>query len=308
VKTEIDYTQVGKNKVEIDKLHAEVAELRSRLRRWIGSLGGLLGIVTAAVSVIVTSEHWSRISRDTATATTQLAADRTTLNADRAKLDAERAKFDADRAKVDLAEATEKKGKAEKQEQQANDRVKEAEKHFADLQSQAGAAEAALEEKGKQLKTKTDELNRVQSETAKLAASLRSQPGAHREAVTATALADSTRNLIDSEHRRLVEDNSRARLFFFVLDPEQRENAWKLEAPLRKADFYIGNVIVFGGKREETPVLRYFRDADKKEAEKLKDTLVSLGLKETRVSRVNDPESAGTGRKFQIWVRKENLQ
>jgi chromosome segregation ATPase len=298
---EIDYTPEGRNKIEIDKLHAEVVELRSRLRRWIGSLGGVVGILTAAVSVIVTSQQLSRKSQETATEKNQLAADRRVLSADRAK-------FDADRAKVDLAEATAKKADAEKQEERAEARVKEADKHFAEVQSQAGAAESKLAETDRQFKIKTDELNRLQNGTAKLAESLKNQPGAQRQAADAMALVDSTRNLIESEHRRLVEDNSRARLFFFVLNGQQRETAWKLEPALRAADFYIGNVIVFSGKRDETPALRYFRDADKAEAEKLRSTLVRLGLEKIHLSRVNDPDSAGTGRKFQIWVTKEDLQ
>jgi hypothetical protein len=295
-----DYTPEGKNKVEIDKLYAEVAELRSRVRRWIGSLGGLLGIVTAAVSVIVTSQQWSRAANETAMEKNQLAAERSSLTADRAK-------FDADRAKIDLEKATAKKEAAETQERETNNRVKEAEVHFVDLQSQAGAAQAALAEKVAQLDTKSSELEKLQNAIDALATSLKRQPATQREAETALAVSNSTRNLIASEHRKLVEDNSKPRLFFFVLNSLQRENAWKLEPKLLSSGFYIGNVIVFGGKRDETPALRYFRDADKAEAEKLRDTLISLGLEKVHLSRVNDPDSAGTGRKFQIWVRKEDF-
>lgn len=301
VNEEIDYTRKGRNKIEIDKLHVEVAEMRSRFRRWIGSLGGLLGIATAAVSVIVTSQQWDRASRETNLAKTQLAT--------------ERAKFDADRANVDRANA-------EKIELQTKERITAMMKEVDIAEGHKTAAEAAAANSlaveaqaradrdavAKELSDRKGELETVQTKLAALAKSLKDQPGASEGAAAATALATSTRNLISKEHSRLVEDSSRARLFFFVLDSQQRENAWKLEASLRGAGFYIGNVIVFGGKRDETPALRYFRDVDQQEAEKLRDTLASLGLEKTHLSRVNDPDSAGTGRKFQIWVRKEDFR
>ena len=55
-------------------------------------------------------------------------------------------------------------------------------------------------------------------------------------------------------------------------------------------------------------MLRYFRDQDREEAEKLKGVLAAQGLEQIRVSRVNDPDSAGSGRKYQLWVRKEDLR
>lgn len=60
----LDYTPEQKNRLEIEKLYAEVIDLRSWVRRWLGTLGGLLGIITAAVSVIVTSNQWSRSTRE----------------------------------------------------------------------------------------------------------------------------------------------------------------------------------------------------------------------------------------------------
>jgi GH24 family phage-related lysozyme (muramidase) len=60
----LDYTPEQKSRLEIEKLYAEVVDLRSWVRRWLGTLGGLLGIVTAAASVIVTSTQWSRSTRE----------------------------------------------------------------------------------------------------------------------------------------------------------------------------------------------------------------------------------------------------
>jgi gas vesicle protein/GH24 family phage-related lysozyme (muramidase) len=60
----LDYTPEQKNRLEIEKLYAEVIDLRSWVRRWLGTLGGLLGIITAAVSVIVTTNQWSRSTRE----------------------------------------------------------------------------------------------------------------------------------------------------------------------------------------------------------------------------------------------------
>jgi GH24 family phage-related lysozyme (muramidase) len=61
---DLEYTPEQKSRLEIEKLYAEVVDLRSWVRRWLGTLGGLLGIVTAAASVVVTSTQWSRSTRE----------------------------------------------------------------------------------------------------------------------------------------------------------------------------------------------------------------------------------------------------
>jgi len=61
---DLEYTPEQKNRLEIEKLSAEVADLRSWVRRWLGSLGGLLGIVTALVSVIVATHQMSRSAQE----------------------------------------------------------------------------------------------------------------------------------------------------------------------------------------------------------------------------------------------------
>lgn len=60
----LEYTPEQRNRLEIEKLYAEVVDLKSWVRRWLGTLGGLLGIVTAAASVVVTSTQWSRSTRE----------------------------------------------------------------------------------------------------------------------------------------------------------------------------------------------------------------------------------------------------
>lgn len=271
---DIDYSPEGKNRIEIIKLHAEVADLRSHVRRWVGSIGGILGVVTAAVAIVVASNQLTESAGKTALAEKKLAAER-------AKFEADRGKFDADRAKVDLAEANLKRAEAEKKEKEANERVREAEKTFEELQSKAGAAKSES--------ARFEEL-RSQAETAR------------------SESEDFAGYLLRRLFERAAQDDRTARLFVFVLDSVQKENAKKLESPLKKSGFSLGNVIIFTGKREETPVLRYFRDVDRVEAEKLKNVLTGLGVEQIRVSRVNDPDSAGKGRKYQLWVRKENLR
>jgi len=61
---DFEYTPEQRSRLEIEKLYAEVVDLRSWVRRWLGTLGGLLGIVTAAASVVVTSTQWSRSTRE----------------------------------------------------------------------------------------------------------------------------------------------------------------------------------------------------------------------------------------------------
>ncbi len=311
----IDYSNEGRNKIEIDKLHAEVAEMRSRFRRWIGSLGGLLGIMTAAVSIIVTSQQMDRSSR-------QSALEQTKLETARAKFDADRARFDADQAQVARAAAEARGIEARQLEEKSKQRVQEMEKDLAEMEKKkkeaealaannlAVAAQARVEAEGSsaELKKRKDELEAVQVKLAELARSLQEKAGQAQGAVTVKALAESTRELIASERDRLADDKNKPRLYVFVLDARQKEKAWELEKPLQAAGIAMGNVLVFAGKREETPVLRYFRDQDKEEAQKISGVLGQQGLQRIRVSRVNDPESAGTGRKFQLWVRSENFR
>ena len=68
---------------------------------------------------------------------------------------------------------------------------------------------------------------------------------------------------------------------------------------------YVTNVLLNRNKREDTTVARFFRyPEDKEEAEKIQSALRGMGLERSRVSYVIDPDSVGSGRKFQIWVKQ----
>src|SRR5947209_11859753 len=64
---ELEYTPEQKNRLEIDKLSAEVADLRSWIRRWLGAAGGFVGIITAAVSIVVASNQMRTSSKESQT-------------------------------------------------------------------------------------------------------------------------------------------------------------------------------------------------------------------------------------------------
>jgi hypothetical protein len=296
---DIDYTPEGKNKIEIIKLHAEVADLKSHVRRWVGAIGGILGVVTAAVAIIVASNQLTESAGKAALAEKRLAAER-------AKFEADRGKFDADRAKVDFAEAKLRVEEAEKKEERTNERIREASEKLASAEARTKDAEKAFEEAQSKAGTAKSELARIQEKISEHTKLPKGQQAGSDDGASSEFFELLIRNLF-AKSERPIEDGG-ARLFFFVLDSVQKENAKKLQIPLKKAGFSVGNVIVFTGKREETTVLRYFRDVDRAEAEKLRDVLVGLGVQEIRVSRVNDPDSAGSGRKYQLWVRKENLR
>src|SRR5437016_9571381 len=61
---DLEYTYEQKNRLEIEKLSAEVADLRSWVRRWLGAAGGMVGIVTAAISIVVASHQISSSSQE----------------------------------------------------------------------------------------------------------------------------------------------------------------------------------------------------------------------------------------------------
>jgi hypothetical protein len=147
----IDYSPEGKNKIEIDKLHVEVAEMRSRFRRWIGSLGGLLGIVTAAVSVLVTSQQWDRASREMALSKTLLAT--------------ERAKFDGDRAEAKKAEALKILAKAEEDSTKLKSEIAQLSNRLTDMRSEVANQEA---QKSAALKTVDDQGKVIEAASKKL--------------------------------------------------------------------------------------------------------------------------------------------
>lgn len=111
-----------------------------------------------------------------------------------------------------------------------------------------------------------------------------------------------------AEHNQLVEDNTKPRLFFFVLNEAQQENVWRLAPRFLGRGLYVTNVIRNAGKIPDKTEVRYFRDEDKEEAERLDAYLGELEITQHRSSRVVDPESVGTGRKFQVWLRSEDLR
>jgi hypothetical protein len=97
---DLEYTPEQKNRLEIEKLSAEVADLRSWVRRWLGSLGGLLGIVTALVSVIVATHQMSRSAQE---------ADAKILQAETHLAQAE--KMEAERLRREITAETDEKSK-----------------------------------------------------------------------------------------------------------------------------------------------------------------------------------------------------
>ena len=103
----MEYTPEEKNRLEIDKLSAEVADLRSWVRRWLGAAGGLLGIVTAAVSIIVASYQVSSSAREAQTKSQQ--ADARLAAAER--LESERRAREADETLKEISGQTDAKSK-----------------------------------------------------------------------------------------------------------------------------------------------------------------------------------------------------
>ena len=104
----------------------------------------------------------------------------------------------------------------------------------------------------------------------------------------ATAIAKEAEKTI-AERKALVEDRTKARLFFFVMDEAQKSRIWALAPQLEQKGLYVTNVLLNKGRREDTTVVRYFRYPDvKAEAEKIESALKALGLERSRVSYVND--------------------
>jgi hypothetical protein len=92
----------------------------------------------------------------------------------------------------------------------------------------------------------------------------------------AKAIARGAERTIE-ERKALVEDRTKARLFFFVNDEEQKTRVWELAPKLEEQELYVTNVLRNSSKREKTTVVRYFRPQDKKEAEKIEAALKSWG-------------------------------
>ena len=273
---ELDYTPEGKNRLEIEKLHAELVDLRSRMRRWVGSLGGLIGVVTAVLSILIAVQQMSGSSR---------AAQAALVNAGSQLAEARR--IDAER------------------------NLKEAQELEAKTKAQVADDQALLAQVSEERRVAIGERDRARQEhdalrtqIADLAGKLQQQggqAGAAQQARAITAKADQT----IADRKTLIEDRTKARLFFFVVDEGQRDTVWSLAPQLEKQGLYVVNVLINRGKREETTVIRYFRHPeDRNEAEKIEAALRALGLERSRVSYVIDPDSVGSGRKFQIWVKQ----
>ena len=202
-KFELDHTPAGKNRLEIDKLHEEVADLRSWVRRWLGALGGLIGIVTAAVSIIVTFYQANESSRQTAT-----------------KLQ---------RADSALAEA--RRLTAERIEKETNVRIEEGKQQLSKITDDKNKVEKELRDEQALVAKKTEERraaiaqrDKAQQEydaLQKQIAQLGQRGGQTAVAQEATAIAKDAEKTI-AERKALVEEQTKARLFFFVMDERQK--------------------------------------------------------------------------------------
>jgi hypothetical protein len=87
-----------------------------------------------------------------------------------------------------------------------------------------------------------------------------------RTARKASAFTPASERTI-AERAALEADGSKARLFFFVTDEQQKSKVWALAPRLEEQGLYVANVVMNTGKREETTVVRYFRDPEDKEEE-----------------------------------------
>lgn len=292
-----EYTPEEKSKLEFEKLEAEVADLRSWVRRWLGTLGGLLGIVTAAISVMIAIHQNSEKVRTT---------DDKSRKADTAL--AQSQKLDAERASA-IAVELEKETKAQVAEE--NKKLGEIKKEKGTVEKKLADEQALVAKISEERRVATEQRDKAQQEydalqrqVADVGRKAEQQGGQAVVAREVTAIAKGAEKTIE-ERKALIEDRTKARLFFFVTDEEQKARVWALAPRLEEQKLYLTNVLVNSSKREETTVVRYFRyPQDKEEAEKIDGALKALGLEQSRVSYVVDPDSVGSGRKFQIWVKK----
>jgi hypothetical protein len=281
---QVDFTPEGRNKVEILKLHAELGELKSNIRRWLTSLGGLLGVVTAAVSIIVTSNQLSTASKRTDSEKQQLAAERT--------------KFEADKAE-------ERKQKAEEAEASTKGRIAKAE---GDLKTKAGELQGrtqelkVVEQKLVEAKKQTDEQFASRATLEQQSADLRAQNEALQKKLVAAGdqLKESGENAAAADITKTVQQNQ---VVTAKLDLQRVQIEFQAPADAARSDtikrvaekvssqgysFLRTNIV---NRIPDGTEVRYYHDADEKLAQTITDLLQKdFKISPIRASRVNDPD------------------
>ncbi len=105
----------------------------------------------------------------------------------------------------------------------------------------------------------------------------------------------------------LPDVERKPRVYLFVSDEEQKETAKQLKTALEAAGFDVPAIAKQSIKKLDAPEVRYFRNAkDKAEAAQVAELVrKQLGLREPRVSFIDDADNAGGGgRRYQLWLSK----
>jgi DNA repair exonuclease SbcCD ATPase subunit len=106
--------------------------------------------------------------------------------------------------------------------------------------------------------------------------------------------------------RALPGVERKPRVHIFIPDEEQRETAKRLKAALEEGGFDVPTIAKQIQRKIDTTEIRFFRNPkDKAEATQLADIVRKQpGIRDVRVSSVDDADNAGAGRKYQLWLGK----
>jgi len=261
-----DWNKTDKEYWEVEQLKAQV---RTALKPYLSRPASWITIFIAIAGISSSIFQWFSYERDL-----QLAQIK--------KAEAERAIQDAEKRKGEIQQEIEMIT-ADLEIAQAQ--LEKAEKQFNELNAELSSLPSK------------EELNRIQSkqtvEDGKILKSL------------ATDI-ESLRSRSNEAHKALVHDGTKARLFFFTRNKFQQEKIYELENQLNSMGLFVSNIITSRYKAPMFTEIRYFREQDRDEALRIQKILQEkFQGKRLKAVFIDDPNSIGEGRKYQIWLAED---
>ena len=202
--------------------------------------------------------------------------------------------------KAQLAAAEAARAAAEKRADSANETQKAAEK-------QIGALKATLQN----LRGDLDNMELVVTDLAGLRAKVaglnNSEPIETQLTTTRSNLARGFASIEKQINDALPEADRKPKVYLFISEDSQREEAKRLKAGLESSGFEVGAIVKNSTRKLDTTEIRFFRNPkDKGEAQQLQGIVEKdFGKTDARVSYVDDAGNAAGGRKYQIWLKKQ---
>jgi DNA repair exonuclease SbcCD ATPase subunit len=266
-----------KSRLEIEKLQEEVRDLRSWIRRWVGSLGTFFGIVAGGVSLFYAISSSSEAEQKRTLALAE------TARAEARKIQAEN---EAERARALKVEAEKQAEAAHRMEIEASNRVAAVTERANDLQAS--------------LQMKKENLEELEAQIAEIRNTLQTNqttPEQRQAVATLSTISTNARNA------QYTFDRRRTTIDVFAMNPAQLMRArTHLQPFLYRYASRIETEVKAVPERRNT-LVRYSQEDDLQGAQLIARALRKAGY----ISNFNFEQKTGTSG-FELWLDPNDLR